>query len=165
MNQSPAEFRRLVSLSELACLVADGTATRRSGLAQATGLSRAAVAQRVDLLIARGLLVEAEPVAGGRGRPPLTLRLAPGAALVGAVDLGATHCRVAVTTLGGRPLAEESRDLDINDGPTRVLDIVHSMIEVLLEKAGSPSSHVRAISVGVPGPVEASTGTVVRPPI
>lgn len=165
MNQSPAEFRRLAALSELACLVADGTATRRSGLAQAAGLSRAAVAQRVDLLIARGLLVEDEPVAAGRGRPPLTLRLAPEAALVGAVDLGATHCRVAMTTLDGRAIAEESQELDINDGPTHVLDTVHGMIEMLLEKAARPSSHVRAISIGVPGPVEASTGTVIRPPI
>lgn len=57
MHPSPAELRKLASLSELACLVADGSAPRRGALAQATGLSRAAVAQRVDLLIARGLLV------------------------------------------------------------------------------------------------------------
>src|SRR5579859_5011587 len=84
--------RQLAALSELACLVADGTATHRSQLAQATGLSRAAVAQRVDLLVARGLLVESEPAASERGRPPLTLRLAADV-LVCAVDLGATHCR------------------------------------------------------------------------
>ncbi len=165
MHPSPAELRKLASLSELACLVADGSAPRRGALAQATGLSRAAVAQRVDLLIARGLLVETEPEPAGRGRPPASLRLAPEAALVAAVDLGATHCRIAVTTLDGRPLAEEARDLDINDGPARVLGAVHELIGELLGKAGRPARDVRAISIGVPGPVEASTGTVIRPPI
>jgi predicted NBD/HSP70 family sugar kinase len=46
-----------------------------------------------------------------------------------------------------------------------VLGAVHELIGKLLEKAGRPSRDVRAISIGVPGPVEASTGTVIRPPI
>ena len=68
-----AEERRLAGLSELACLVADGAATTRSALIAATGLSRSAVAQRVDLLIERGLLVEREPLTTDRGRPPYGL--------------------------------------------------------------------------------------------
>ena len=156
--------RNLAALSELACLVADGTATRRSQLAQATGLSRAAVAQRVDLLVERGLLVEAEPVATERGRPPVTLRLASHA-LVCAVDLGATHCRIALATLDGEPLAEAVREIDINDGPQRTLALASGLIAGLLDEAGRPQEHLRAVGVGVPGPVEAETGTVIRPPI
>ena len=157
--------RHLAALSELACLVADGTATRRSQLAQVTGLSRAAIAQRVDLLVSRGLLVETEPVATERGRPPLTLQLASRTAVVCAVDLGATHSTVAVAELGGTVLAEATEDLDINDGPEAVLSGLHDQLGRLLAAAGHPAAHVRAISIGVPGPVEASTGTVVRPPI
>jgi predicted NBD/HSP70 family sugar kinase len=160
--------RYLAALSELACLVADGTATRRSQLAQATGLSRAAVAQRVDVLTAHGLLVETDPGAAQRdrerGRPPSTLQLA-GDTLVCAVDLGATHCRLALTTLGGQALAEATREIDINDGPERTLAGVHDLATGLLAEAGRPQSHLRAFSIGVPGPVEATTGTVIRPPI
>lgn len=156
--------RHLAALSELACLVADGTATRRSQLAQATGLSRAAVAQRVDLLVARGLLVETEPVATERGRPPLALQLAPDV-LICAVDLGATHCRLALTTLGGVPLTEAVREIDINDGPKRILTGVHELAAELLAQADRPQTHLRAFSIGVPGPVEHETGTVIRPPI
>ncbi len=156
--------RHLASLSELACLVADGTATRRSQLAQATGLSRAAVAQRVDLLVARGLLVETEPVAIERGRPPLALQLADDR-LICAVDLGATHCRAALTTLGGAAVAESVRGIDINDGPRTILTGVHQQISTLLGEAGRDQAGLRAISIGVPGPVEAVTGTVIRPPI
>ena len=159
-----ATSRQLASLSELAALVAAGT-RRRSQLATATGLSRAAVAQRVDLLIDRGLLVETGTVATERGRPPLTLQLASHTAVVCAVDLGATHATVAVAELGGAVLAEATEDLDINDGPQAVLTALHEQIGRLLAAAGRPAQHVRAISIGVPGPVEASTGTVVRPPI
>ncbi|WP_405578916.1 ROK family protein [Streptomyces sp. NBC_01190] len=156
--------RQLTALSELAGLVAGGV-TRRGQLATATGLSRAAVAQRVDLLIDRGLLVETGTAATERGRPPLTLQLASHAAVVCAVDLGATHSTVAVAGLGGGVLAENTRDVDIDDGPEAVLTGVHEQLGDLLAAAGHPAEHVRAISVGVPGPVEATTGTVVRPPI
>ncbi len=156
--------RHLAALSELACLVADGTATRRSQLAQATGLSRAAVAQRVDLLVAQGLLIETEPVATERGRPPLALQLAPDV-LICAVDLGATHCRLALTTLGGVPLAEAVREIDINEGPQTILTAVHELTGELLAHTDRPRAHLRAFSIGVPGPVEHETGTVIRPPI
>jgi len=61
--------RHLAALSELACLVADGRLPGAAGWPRPPGLSRAAVAQRVDLLISHGLLVETEPVATERGRP------------------------------------------------------------------------------------------------
>ncbi|WP_141726218.1 ROK family transcriptional regulator, partial [Actinacidiphila rubida] len=161
---SAAGDRQLTALSELAGLVAGGT-TRRSQLATATGLSRAAVAQRVDLLITKGLLVETGTVATERGRPPLALQLASDAAVVCAVDLGATHSTVAVAELGGAVLSEATEELDIDEGPEAVLSGLHDQLGRLLADAGHPASHVRAIGIGVPGPVEASTGTVVRPPI
>ncbi|WP_307844689.1 ROK family protein [Actinospica acidithermotolerans] len=160
-----AEERRLAGLSELACLVADGVATTRSALIAATGLSRSAVAQRVDLLIERGLLVESEPLATDRGRPPYSLDLASDEALVLGVDLGATHSRIALTTLGGRVLADEAREIDINAGPERILGGVAEQIAKLCEANGRAPESLRAIGIGVPGPVEAESGTVVRPPI
>ena len=160
-----AEERRLAGLSELACLVADGAATTRSALISATGLSRSAVAQRVDLLIERGLLVETEPLATDRGRPPYTLDLASDEVLVVGVDLGATHSRVALTTLGGRVLAETARAIDINEGPERILGGVVEVKNELCQDAGRTARSLRAIGIGVPGPVEAESGTVVRPPI
>jgi predicted NBD/HSP70 family sugar kinase len=160
-----AAARRLASLSELACLVADGAATTRSTLMHATGLSRAAIAQRVDLLIERGVLVESGPAAVERGRPPFTLDLASDRVLVAGVDLGATHGRLGLTTLGGRVLAEDARELDINEGPERILALVREDLVRLCAEAGRPTAALRAIGIGVPGPVEAVTGTVVRPPI
>jgi predicted NBD/HSP70 family sugar kinase len=160
-----AEERRLAALSELACLVADGAATTRSALIAATGLSRSAIAQRVDLLIERGLLVESEPLATERGRPPYALDLASDEVLVAGVDVGATHCRVALTTLAGKVLVERASEIDINEGPARILGGVAGHIETLCRTSDRTLANVRAIGIGVPGPVEAESGTVVRPPI
>ncbi|MBW8803309.1 MAG: sugar kinase [Catenulispora sp. 13_1_20CM_3_70_7] len=160
-----AARRRLASLSELAGLVADGAATTRSAIVGATGLSRAAIAQRVDLLIERGLLVETEPAATERGRPPLTLDLSDAGIVVAGCDLGATHSRLAIATLSGRVLAERARAVDINTGPDAVLGGVRADLEELLAQAGRPATHLRAVGIGVPGPVEFASGTVVRPPI
>jgi predicted NBD/HSP70 family sugar kinase/biotin operon repressor len=165
-----ATSRQLAGLSELAHLVASGAAVRRAELAAETGLSRAAVAQRVDLLIAHGLLVESQPARPhshleARGRPPKALRLATETGLVCAVDLGARHCRLAIAGLGGDILAETAVGIDIGIGPRRVLTRVYDLMRGLLKRAGRPASQVLAVSVGVPGPVEAATGTVVRPPI
>jgi len=155
----------MASLSELAGLVADGAATTRSAIVGATGLSRAAIAQRVDLLIERGLLVETEPAPTDRGRPPLALDLSDARIVVAGCDLGATHSRLAIATLSGRVLAERARSIDINAGPDAVLGTVRADLEELLGEAGRPADHLRAIGIGVPGPVEFASGTVVRPPI
>jgi len=47
------------------------------------------------------------------------------------VDIGATHSRVALTTLAGRVLAERAAEIDINEGPERILGAVSARIEAL----------------------------------
>jgi predicted NBD/HSP70 family sugar kinase len=87
------------------------------------------------------------------------------AAVVLAADLGATHSRLAVTNLGGRVLAEDRGDVDIATGPEAVLEWVEGRLRLLLEKAGADRAPVAGIGIGVPGPVEHSTGMPRNPPI
>src|SRR4051812_44356071 len=54
----------------------------------------------------------------------------------------------------GPPLAEYASELDIADGPERVLEWVAEKFEKLLATAGQSAADVRGIGVGVPGPVE-----------
>ncbi len=159
------DSRQWTALSEVAQLVAAGTADTRGRLAAVTGTSRATVSQRVDTLIAAGLVLENEPAAAPRGRPPLTLRLNPLMGTVCCVDLGATHCRMVLTDLGGTRFAEAEEPIAIGDGPAVILRRVDELIGGLLARTGRVPADVRAICVGVPGPVDFATGTVVRPPI
>src|SRR4051812_43213083 len=146
-------------------LVRDGRATTRAELARYTGLARSTVAQRVEALLAADLLYEAGGSASTGGRPPTTLAFNHDAAIVLVADLGATHARLALSDLAGAPLAEYASELDIADGPERVLEWVAGKFDKLLDTAGRTAADVRGIGIGVPGPVEFSTGRPVSPPI
>jgi predicted NBD/HSP70 family sugar kinase len=153
------DFGRLIAL------VATGQASSRAGLANLTGLSRSTVSQRVDSLLRKQLLIETGDGPSTGGRRPVLLSLNPSAGLVLAADIGASHCRLAVADLGGKILLVLGDALDVAAGPAAVLSWVVAGFGRLLEEAGRDQKDVRAIGLGVPGPVEFATGTVVRPPI
>src|SRR3954469_4347532 len=146
-------------------LVRGGHATTRAELARYTGLARSTVAQRVEALLAADLLYEAGGSASTGGRPPTTLAFKHDSGVVLVADLGATHARLALSDLAGAPLAEYASELDIAEGPDRVLEWVGAKFEKLLDSAGQPAVDVRGIGIGVPGPVEFASGRPVSPPI
>ncbi|NUU21993.1 MAG: ROK family transcriptional regulator [Streptomycetaceae bacterium] len=152
-------------MSALLALIASGRAVTRTELAAVCGLSRSTVTQRVNRLLDTGLVVEHGNGTSEGGRPPTVLALAPGGGVLLAADLGATHARLAVADLGGDILAETEEDLSIDDGPGVVLGLVRDGWHRLLTGLRVGTGDVRGVGIGVPGPVEFSTGTVVRPPI
>jgi predicted NBD/HSP70 family sugar kinase len=145
-------------------LIRDGSASTRAEVARLTGLGRVTVSQRVDALLRSGLIVEGPNGRSTGGRPPARLLFNEDAGLVLAADLGATHARIAMTNLAGKVLGEVAEDLAITDGPKAVLRAVDAHFERLLQDSGR-SQDVRAIGIGVPGPVEHATGRPVNPPI
>jgi predicted NBD/HSP70 family sugar kinase len=159
------EDRPWLELGRLVSLVVQQQTSTRAELARVTGLARSTISQRVDELLNLGVLIEAGDGPSSGGRRPTLLALNPAAGVVLAGDLGATHARLAMTTLSGQPEAESSTEMDIADGPDRVLaTLIEQFHEMLLSHGRSPKD-VRAIGIGVPGPVEFATGTVVQPPI
>ncbi|MGH3812927.1 MAG: ROK family protein [Pseudonocardiaceae bacterium] len=155
----------LETLSTLVRHIAAGSVVTRATLAQQTQLARSTVSQRVETLLAAGLIVEDGTAPSRGGRPALRLRLNPNAGLILTADLGATRAMLAVSDLGGQRLASTTEDNDIDKDPERVLGWVDQRFGELLAEAGCEARQVQAITIGVPGPVEASTGTVVRPPL
>ncbi|WP_405621136.1 ROK family transcriptional regulator [Streptomyces sp. NBC_01511] len=152
---------------EVLTLISSGAAATRADLSRMTGLARSTVSQRVDALIAHGFVDESGPEAGGStgGRPPRRLRLRTREHAVAGVDLGASHCRVALMDIGGTTLATQEDPLSIGDGPDSVLRHVERTLHTLLERSQRDPRTLRSIGVGVPGPVEFSTGRPVDPPI
>jgi predicted NBD/HSP70 family sugar kinase len=136
----------------------------RGQLAELTGLARSTVATRLDVLLASGLVVQKQGASSG-GRPAGVVEFQPTARTLLAVDLGATHGVVALTDLAGSVVARESADLDIADGPDPVLDWVVGAARRLLTQTGHPASHLAGVGIGLPGPVEHSTGLPTNPPI
>ena len=146
-------------------LIREEVAVTRADLARVTGLARSTVAQRVDALLAHGLVYEAGGSASTGGRPPTVLAFNRDAGVVLVADLGATHARVALSDLAGTPLAERASDLDIGRGPEHALTWVTERFAELLNETGRSRDDVRGIGIGVPGPVEFDSGRPVNPPI
>ena len=139
--------------------------TTRSQLADATGLARSTIADRVDQLIAGGLVAEIGEAPSSGGRPPTLLGLNAGAGAILAADLGATHGRLAVCDLGGSAIAERPVEIDIATGPVPVLSEVERIFLELLSECDRSPRDVMGVGIGVPGPVEFAAGRAVSPPI
>ncbi|WP_160050801.1 MULTISPECIES: ROK family transcriptional regulator [unclassified Nocardiopsis] len=146
-------------------LLRDGRPRTRSELASVTGLARSTVTQRVDALLASGLIGPAGEAVSTGGRPPTTFCFRPDARVVLGADLGATHARLALTDMSGSVLAEERADLEIALGPEAVLDWVADRGRGLLAGAGRGADELLGLGIGLPGPVQHSTGRAVNPPI
>jgi predicted NBD/HSP70 family sugar kinase len=150
---------------DLLRLIRSGEATTRAELASSTGLARSTIAQRIDSLAARNLIREMGEAPSTGGRPPTVLGFNENAGVVGAVDLGATHSRLAVADLSGVVLAETAASLAIASGPETVLTWVDETLVEVLEDAGKATRDVLGIGIGLPGPVEFAEGRAVSPPI
>jgi predicted NBD/HSP70 family sugar kinase len=141
-----------------------GTASRAE-IARVTGLSRSTVSSIVSDLIESGLLTEQAGVTGvahgeGGGRPPVLLSLNPSAGMAVGVDFGHTHLRVAVSDLSHVVLAESWRELDVDHSAEDGLDAATELVDKVLNEAGVERERVLGVGMGLPGPINQSTGAV-----
>lgn len=143
----------------------DGVPRTRAELAELTGLARSTIAGRLNGLMETGLVVPAGGAASSGGRPPARVAFNPSSRILVAIDLGATHGVVAVSDLAGTILHTDSRKLSIALGPEPVLDWAIDTARRLLKRSGRPASDLVGVGVGLPGPVEHSTGKPTNPPI
>ena len=142
-------------------LVRNGEARTRSEIARVSGLGRNVVSSRVDELVDRGILAEGLGRSTG-GRAPRELSLCAQAGEILVAQLGATTTNVAVCDLAGTVLVQASEPSDITDGPEDILNRVATLFDDLLARQRAP---VWGVGVGLPGPVEFTTGRPVSPPI
>lgn len=146
-------------------LLLDGVPRTRAELAALTGLARSTIAARVDALIASGFVSAVGGAASSGGRPPSRFAFNPTARVVLAIDLGASHSVIAVTDLDGTVLASLRAETAIDDGPEPVLDLVVDRARHLLDTLGARGADLIGIGIGLPGPVEHTTGRPANPPI
>ncbi len=140
----------------------------RADVIRRTGLSRSTVSAIVRELMAEGLVQEGYSTRTSapdrrHGRPPALLSVtgAPGV-LVG-VDVGHRHVRVAVADPAAVPLDERFLSIDVDHEATAVLERTAQMVRDCLAAADVTHDRVLGVGLGVPGPVDPRTGTIVSP--
>jgi glucokinase-like ROK family protein len=174
MSPTPPEQRfsgslspsHLDSVRPLIEVIREFGSISRSDLIERTGLSRAVVGHRVADLVERGLVASGSLGESTGGRAPRLLRFRAEAGHLLVADIGATGAEVALTDLAGRVLAQRSEeDLDVASGPEMILGRIREIFEALQQDHGAAAGPLWGIGIGVPGPVEFTTGRVISPPI
>lgn len=146
-------------------LFRDGSPHSISALAAETGLSRSTIKQRITELERIGLVAPDQGGVATGGRPAAQYRLQTQDWPVVAVDLGTSHCDVGVLDLMGNLIASSTSEIDIADGPPKVLDHAIAQVNALLAARGDDARPPVALGIGLPGPVEHATGRPIDPPI
>ncbi|MFE2726154.1 ROK family protein [Kitasatospora sp. NPDC059327] len=147
-------------------LLLDGAPRTRAQLTAETGLARSTVRARLDALVGLGLVGDhADGVSTG-GRPPGRFAFNPRARTVLAAEVGATHAVVAATDLNGAVHAARRLAVDVTDGPEPVLaHLLRSWRDLLATDDDWAAAPLAGLGLGLPGPVEHSTGRLNRPPL
>jgi predicted NBD/HSP70 family sugar kinase len=159
-NRESGKLRHVNRTRIVDALRREGRASRGE-LVRATGLSRTTVGALVSELLERGLVVEEPAGTGsGRSRPPARLRLDTSAGAAVGIDFGHAHLRVAVADLSSRVLAEQWVEIDVDHLAGDAIDAAVGLVESVLAEADVRRGHVVGAGLGLPGPIDARTGTV-----
>ena len=85
-------------------------------LADAMGVARSTVGERVDRLIQHGLVTTVDLPINGRGRPATTFEFDPSGGRILTAQVGMTGVRLGVSDLAGRPGRHRLVDVAITEG-------------------------------------------------
>lgn len=140
-----------------------GAATRRE-ITVATGMPRTVISEVLTELHKRKVVTDGAVVASSGGRPPRKVKLNEQAGHLASIFVGGFRTRVALGHLDATILSESYFDLDVNVGPTKILDQAISHVK-LLQKQTPGSGDLLSVTVGLPAPIEAGTGNVVAAPL
>lgn len=135
----------------------------RAELARITGLSRSTISTIVADLLESGLAGERDGQPAGEthaGRPPVMVSLNRSAGLAVGIDFGHRHLRVAVSDLSHTVLAEAWQEMDVDHSADEGLATAAEFVDRVLEEAGAERHHVIGVGMGLPAPIDRTTGSV-----
>lgn len=137
----------------------------RADLARSTGLSRSTISTIVSDLLDSGLVDERDDAPAPdeeahAGRPPVMVALNGSAGLALGIDFGHRHLSVAVTDLSQKVLAERTKEMDVDASAKDGLDAAADFFDEVIEEAGVSRDRVIGAGMGLPAPIDPSTGTV-----
>lgn len=143
---------------------ASGTISRVE-LTRATGLTGATISTAVRRLMNEGLVVEAGRAESTGGKPRMLLQLEPSARYAVGVHLDHAGITYVIANLGGAIVARWRKSGAGSDHPGEVVSRMVGEIDAMITRVGIDRSRVLGIGVVSPGPITASVGMVLAPPI
>ena len=140
-------------------LLASGPLTQAE-LSRHTGFSSATVSNIIKVMTALGT-VTTEPTTSS-GRRAMLVRVSSTGAVAVGIDFGRRHLRIAIMTLGYSIVAEEFVSLEAGHRAEHSIDLAAKILTEMLKANNIEPSSVLGVGVGIPGPIDRRTGTVVQ---
>lgn len=168
MNDSPTRDGKPGSQSALrqrnvqlvvAALRERGTLAQAE-LARTTGLSTATISNIVKSMCADGL-AETEPTTSS-GRRAVAVSLLEAPAIAAGIDFGRSHLRLVLASPGLVIKSERYVQLPVGHHATESIALATRTLHDMFTETGIDHSQVVGVGVGIPGPIDQRTGTVVR---
>ncbi|TCM50811.1 putative NBD/HSP70 family sugar kinase [Rhizobium sp. PP-F2F-G48] len=155
----------LANSAELLSLIATGAASSRATLLDASGLSRVTVTQRLNALLAAGLVRETERTLPSGGRPTRVLAIGENAGVILVANIGETHIHIAAMDLQPAIVSQLTIEVSSQADPDGTLERIHHAFSDLLSRADVADRLLFAISLSLPTPVDHKRGCVVGPSV
>jgi predicted NBD/HSP70 family sugar kinase len=147
---------------EIYRLIRNSPGLSRPALVERTGLSSSTVGHAVGRLLDEGRVRETATTqkgpGSGSGRPATLLTALPTHTLAGALDFGHQHFRVGLGDDLGNVLVEQTVHIDVDRSPRDALEAATTLLSALV--AEHADGDLAAVGLGVPGPIERTTGIV-----
>src|SRR3982751_6884226 len=164
-SASHAAHVRALNIDRVLRIAVDhpGTFTRAE-LIHETGLSAPTVGSVTSHLLEQGVLKDLGTAPSRGGRRPGLMEFNSHHGFVAGMDLGPTRTRLGVADMRGAQLAMRIVPTPVHAEPAVLIETLMTQLHELMKEAGVPPDRLLAIVVGVPGPVDLGTGTVVYAP-
>jgi len=160
-----SESTALANSGEILSLIANGAANSRSAILEASGLSRVTVTQRLNALLAVGLVRETEQTLPSGGRPTRVLAIREGAGILLVANIGETHIHLAAMDLLPSIVCQTTIEMSRQDPPAETLRKIHEAFQSLLADAAVANRILCGVSLSLPTPVDFKRGCVVGPSV
>ncbi|TPW73439.1 ROK family transcriptional regulator [Schumannella sp. 10F1B-5-1] len=129
-------------------------------LSRRTGLSAATISNIVRLLADEGAV--STDTTTSSGRRATSVRLSDDGRLVVGLDFGRRHARIVLVTPGYEVVAERAIELPRGYPALEGVRAVRDVLDDLMAERGVRRSAVLAAGLGMPGPIDRRSGTVVQ---
>jgi glucokinase len=136
----------------------------RAELIHATGLSAPTVGSVTSHLIREGVLKDLGRAPSRGGRRPGLVEFNSQHGFVAGIDLGPTRTRLGVADMRGEHLGTRIVVTPAHVAPAAMMEQLTGELRRLMNDSGVDLDRLLALVVGIPGPVDLSTGTVLRAP-
>lgn len=150
------ELMRRMNEALVLGLIHDFGPISRSDIAEASGLSLAAISGIAGALIEQGIVIEERRGESTGGRRPVLLAINHAAALVIGVKLTQEQIIVALTDLGAEIVAQRACPLDGDLHPRRVVSLLGDLVDEL--RAAHPGRRILGLGVGMAGIIDREHG-------